>query len=58
MAMLFGTTSSYDCDSTVFDSAQYKAARLVTRAIKGISSATLYKELAGTLLAAEGNCTL
>ena len=35
-----------DCDSALFDSVQYEAARLVTGAIKGTSSARLYKELA------------
>ena len=46
MAMSFRTTSFYDCDSTLRDSLQYKAARLVTRASKGTSSARLYKALA------------
>ena len=36
----------YDCDSALLDSVQYEAARLVTGAIKGTSSARLYKELA------------
>ena len=36
----------YDCDSALVDSVQYEAARLVTGAIKGTSSARLYKELA------------
>ena len=36
----------YDCDSTLLDRVQYEAARLVTGAIKGTSSARLYKELA------------
>ena len=36
----------YDCNSTLFDSFQYEAARLVTGAIKSTSSARLYKELA------------
>ena len=46
MAMSFRTTSFYDCDSTLRDSLQYKAARLVTRASKGTSSARLYKAFA------------
>ena len=32
-----------DCDSTLLDSVQYEAARLVTRTIKVTSSARLYK---------------
>ena len=36
----------YDCDSALLDSVQYEAARLVTGAIKGTSSARLYKDLA------------
>ena len=36
----------YDCDSALLDSIQYEAARLVTGAIKGTSSARVYKELA------------
>ncbi|XP_015761479.1 PREDICTED: uncharacterized protein LOC107355163 [Acropora digitifera] len=36
----------YDCDSALLDGVQYEAARLVTGAIKGTSSARLYKELA------------
>ena len=36
--------NGYDCDSALLDSVQ--AARLVTAAIKGTSSARLYKELA------------
>ena len=36
----------YDCDSALLDSVQYEASRLVTGAIKGTSSARLYKELA------------
>ena len=32
-----------DCDSTLLDSVQYEAVRLVTRTIKGTSSARLYK---------------
>ena len=36
----------YDCDSALLDSVQYEAARLVTGAIEGTSSARLYKELA------------
>ena len=36
----------YECDSALLDSVQYEAARLVTGAIKGTSSARLYKELA------------
>ena len=36
----------YDCDSALLDSVQYEATRLVTGAIKGTSSARLYKELA------------
>ena len=36
----------YDWDSALLDSIQYEAARLVTGAIKGTSSAMLYKELA------------
>ena len=36
----------YDCDSALLDNVQYEAARLVTGAIKGTSSARLYKELA------------
>ena len=48
--MLFRTTiaSSYDCDSALRDSIQYEAARLVTGASKGTTSATLhvYKALA------------
>ena len=32
-----------DCDSTLLGSVQYEAARLVTRTIKGTSSARLYK---------------
>ena len=35
----------YDCDSAVLDSVQYEAARLVTGAHKGTSSARLYKDL-------------
>ena len=35
----------HDCDSALLDSVQYEAARLVTGAIKGTSSARLYKEL-------------
>ena len=35
-----------DCDSALLDTVQYEAARLVTGAIKGTSSARLYKELA------------
>ena len=35
-----------DCDSALLDTVQYEAARLVTGAIKGTSSAKLYKELA------------
>ena len=46
MATVFRTTSSYDCDSALRDSVQYEAARLVTGASKGTSSATLYKALA------------
>ena len=34
------------CDSTVLGSVQYEAARLVTRTIKGTSSARLYEERA------------
>ena len=36
----------YDCDSALLDSVQYEASRLVTGAIKGTSSARLYKKLA------------
>ena len=36
----------HDCDAALLDSVQYEAARLVTGAIKGTSSARLYKELA------------
>ena len=36
----------YDCDSALLDGVQYEAARLVTGAIKGTSSARLYKDLA------------
>ena len=36
----------YDCDSTLLDSVQYEAARLVTGAIKGTRSERIYKELA------------
>ena len=36
----------YDCDSALLDGVQYEAARLVTGAIKGTSSARLHKELA------------
>ena len=36
----------YDCDSALLDSVQYEAARLVTGAMKGTSSARLYKKLA------------
>ena len=36
----------HDCDPALLDSVQYEAARLVTGAIKGTSSARLYKELA------------
>ena len=35
-----------DCDAALLDTVQYEAARLVTGAIKGTSSARLYKELA------------
>ena len=35
----------HDCDSALLDSVLYEAARLVTGAIKGTSSARLYKEL-------------
>ena len=51
----------YDCDSALLDGVQYEAARLVTGAIKGTSSARLYKELAWESLTAvggEGNNTL
>ena len=34
----------YDCDAALLDSVQYEAARLVTGAIKGTSSAGLYTE--------------
>ena len=36
----------YDWDSVLLDSVQYETARLVTGAIKGTSSARLYKDLA------------
>ena len=36
----------HDCDAALLDSVQYEAARLVTGALKGTSSARLYKELA------------
>ena len=36
----------HDCDAALLDSVQYEAARLVTGAIKGTSSARLYKEVA------------
>ena len=36
----------YDCDSALFDSFQYEAARLVTGASKGTSFARLCEELA------------
>ena len=36
----------YDCDSALLDGVQYEAAKLVTGAIKGTSSARLHKELA------------
>ena len=44
--LLLATNNCYDCDSALLDSVQYEAARLVTGAIKGTSSARLYKELA------------
>ena len=44
--MTFLWNNCYDCDSALLDGVQYEAARLVTGAIKGTSSARLYKELA------------
>ena len=39
-------SNCYDCDPALLDRVQCEAARLVTGAIKGTSSARLYKERA------------